>query len=566
MNSLKTVLTPLFVILLILLAIPASWELLKPSYFTTHDGIGHIIRLQEFDIALKDGHFPPRLSKNLMYGYGYYFFNFNYPLVYWLGEAVHLLGANFTISLNMVSLGSLVLSGITMFLWQRNHWGNWGGLVSGIFYIYAPYRFLNVYVRGALAEHLAFVILPLLFMFTEKIAEGESRKRLRYTLLAGVSYALLVLSHNIMAFIFTIVLGLFMLFHVLLKKQLVLLLYFTAVGTIGLLLSAFFWIPSLAEKEYVRLDQTIGKDYPDHFVSPEQLWQRKWEFGASIAGSSDEISFQVGLLHLTALLLGTIILFLLWKKHQFRAIHTAFYIGVFFLSIFLMLPYSRLLWDKLPLLAFTQFPWRFLSWTVLSTSVLAGASVFTINEGAKKLDLKHLSPLIAILVISLLLFLSKDYWKVDKRASVDLPSNKPIAGSTTWADEQFPIWFEPKPSQIPKSRVEIVSGEGRVSITSWKTASHEYKIVSQTPVLVVENTAYYPGWNLQANGKDLDFSYQDRNFPGRIVYSLPSGSFQITTTFQETPLRKIANTTSLISLISLTTLLSINLLLKKVFW
>ncbi|MBI2590820.1 MAG: hypothetical protein HYW33_03005 [Candidatus Blackburnbacteria bacterium] len=41
------------------------------------------------------------------------------------------------------------------------------------------------------------------------------------------------------------------------------------------------------------------------------------------------------------------------------------------------------------------------------------------------------------------------------------------------------------------------------------------------------------------------FDYQDKNFPGRLVYSLEPGKHTIETRFVETPLRKAANATSL---------------------
>jgi uncharacterized membrane protein len=212
--------TIIFTLAIILLSLPALSELFKPGYFTTHDGEGHIIRLEEFDIAIQDGQVPPRLSKNLMYGYGFYFFNFNYPLVYYLGETAHKLGFNFTDSIKIVCGLGLTLSGLAMYFWQKRYWGDWGAFVASILFMYAPYRLLNMYVRGSVAEHIAFVMLPILFMFTEMIAEGDRRKRLIYIPLAGFAYALLMLSHNITAFIFTIVLGLFMLFHIYLYRNL----------------------------------------------------------------------------------------------------------------------------------------------------------------------------------------------------------------------------------------------------------------------------------------------------------------------------------------------------------
>ena len=153
-----------FLLVLTALSLPALSDLLKPGYFSSHDGIGHIIRLSEFDIALHDGNFPPRISKNLMWGYGYYFFNFNYPLVYYLGEGAYALGLGLVDAIKSVMIMGLIFSGWAMFLWQKDHLGNWGGLLAGFLYMYAPYRLLNIYVRGSIAEHLAFIMLPLLFI------------------------------------------------------------------------------------------------------------------------------------------------------------------------------------------------------------------------------------------------------------------------------------------------------------------------------------------------------------------------------------------------------------------
>src|SRR3989344_1453088 len=340
-----------FLLVLTALSLPALSDLLKPGYFSSHDGIGHIIRLSEFDIALHDGNFPPRISKNLMWGYGYYFFNFNY-------------------------------------------------------------RLLNIYVRGSIAEHLAFIMLPLLFMFTEKIAEGDRQRQVMYIIAGGFSYGLLMLSHNITAFIFTIVLGLFMVFHLIVYRRPKMIFGFIAIGVLGLMLSAFFWVPSLAEKKYVRLDQTIAKDYPDHFVYPEQLVIPSWGYGGSTAGRGDGLSFQIGLVQWGMVILAIIAGVQLWRKRHQKSLHIGFYFGVLGLAIFFMLPVSKIFWDKLPLLSFTQFPWRFLSWTVFSIAVLAGAVIMTVQNalGQKRL----LAPALASVVILVTFFAYRDYWKANK--------------------------------------------------------------------------------------------------------------------------------------------------------
>lgn len=534
--------------LVALLSLPAVYELLRPGYYSNHDGEGHIIRLQEFDIALKEGHFPPRMDKNLMWGYGYYFFNFNYPLVYWTGEAAHLLGLDYIDAIKAVSVLGLVLSGVTMFYWQRHYWGVWGAVVAAVFYMYAPYRLLTLYVRGSLAEHIAFVMLPLLFLFAERIAEAEKKRPFRYALWGGLAYALLMLSHNITAFIFSLMLGIFMLFHVVILRNLKLIVYYGLMIGTGMALSAYFWLPAIMEKGFVRLDQTIGQDYPDHFVYFFQLIQRSWGFGGSGAGPNDGLSFQVGVMNLIFLLLAIPAAFYLWKKVHEKALHIFLFFLLFIISVFFMLPISKPLWDNLPLLPFTQFPWRFLSWSVFTTSILAGTATFALGQVLKG-RFQSLYLLAVAVILAVLIGTSQEYWQVNQRVEIKLPGDRPIAGSTTWADEQFPVWFDPKPTDTPTEQVEIAEGQGEVKINSWKTAQHEYEIITDGEVKVVENTAYYPGWKLRVADVPYEFEYQDSQYPGRLVYRLPAGEHKISSVFGETPLRTRANLVTLASFV-----------------
>lgn len=533
-----------FAILLAVFSYPAVSELLKPGYFTNHDGEGHIIRLAEFDLAIRDGQIPPRLSKNLMYGYGFYFFNFNYPLVYILGVLFHSVGLDYIQSINMLSVFSLVLSGIAMFWWQKSYWGNLGGFIAGVFYMYAPYRFLNMYVRGSVAEHLAFVMLPLLFMFTEKIVEGDKKQRFGYTVWGGICYALLFLSHNITAFIFSLMLGLFVIFHIIFYKKFHLIWNYFLMGVIGLSLSAYFWIPSILEKGFVRLDQTIGRDYPDHFLYLPQLWQNFWGFGGSGKGANDGLSFQLGNWHILFLIISVFSAIYLWKRSHARALHILFYLFVFLLSVFFMLPTSRVLWEKMPLLAFTQFPWRFLSWSVFVISILAGASVYVVSQYLRRIH-RMVSVVFVLIVTIGVLFYSKQFVRVNHRIDIRYPTDSSIPGSTTWADEQFPIWFEPKPVDFPPAKVTVIQGQGDITIDKWQTGRHVYQIDAKTSLYLVEHTAYYPGWTIYVDGVLEQYEYMNGTYPGRFVFTVTPGKHTVTTVFRETPLRKISDIISL---------------------
>ena len=534
----KLILTVITIAIFFAVSMPAVYELFKPGYFTAHDGEGHVIRLEEFDRSLNDGHFPVRMSKNLMYGYGYYFFNFNYPLVYWSSEVFHKLGLDFQDSVKAISVATTVASGLFVYLWLRKHFGNLAGFTAAVFYIYAPYRFLNTYVRGSFAEQLAFAFIPLLFMSVER----------GYVITGGLAYALLILSHNIMAFIFTILLGLFFFFQFFFKKNYKVLINTFLIGIIGISTTAFFWIPALLEKKFVRLDQTIGQDYPDHFIYPLQLIYSKWGFGASVAGPDDGLSFQIGIFHLIAVALA-ILIFL--KKRLKTPPEIPFYLLVFLISIFFMLPISKPLWDYVPLFSFTQFPWRYLSWSIFAASILAGVVVFVLGKVIKN---KTLTVLLTLAISISLIASSHTYWQPNERIHITPLGDKPIQGSTTWAHEQFPIWFEPMPTETPSEWVETYP-KANVNITSWKTTRHEYSIIAEEETLVVENTAYYPGWKLFINDDISTINYEHPDYPGRIVYTLQPGNHTIITIFTETPLRKTANIISLFSLAIVTWIL-----------
>ncbi len=76
---------------ILLLSLILCWPLLNPGLFEIHDD-QQIARLYLFDKALMTGQFPVRWVDGLGFGYGYPLFVFYPPLVYAIGEVVHLIG------------------------------------------------------------------------------------------------------------------------------------------------------------------------------------------------------------------------------------------------------------------------------------------------------------------------------------------------------------------------------------------------------------------------------------------------------------------------------------------
>ena len=202
----------LIVVLIILFAsILASLPIAKPGLYTIHDD-QQVARLFVFDQALKAGQFPVRWVDGLGFGFGYPLFVFYPPFVYMLGEIFHLLGFGFIDSVKIVFFLGIFGSGLAMYIFARELFGKLPGAVSALFYMFVPYRALDIYIRGALAESFSFVWLPLILWSFWKLTSTGKKK---YLLLSSAFLALLMITHNLIFLPFMLILPFYLLFLIL---------------------------------------------------------------------------------------------------------------------------------------------------------------------------------------------------------------------------------------------------------------------------------------------------------------------------------------------------------------
>jgi len=162
--------------LLILISLFPLKDLLLPGAYQSHDIIEHAARLASFYESLSQNNPIPRWAGNLNYTYGHPVIMFLYPLTNYLGSFLHFLGFSIINSIKILFGLSYIASGVFMYLWIKRLWGqkSWF-LFAAIFYLFAPYRFVDLYVRAALGEHLAFVFIPLVcFLLTELIKKSKN--------------------------------------------------------------------------------------------------------------------------------------------------------------------------------------------------------------------------------------------------------------------------------------------------------------------------------------------------------------------------------------------------------
>src|SRR3989344_3465832 len=162
------------------------------GFFPIHDDT-QVSRVFEMGKMLESGVFPVRWVPDLGYGYGYALFNFYAPLAYYIGGAFMILGFDALLATKIVMAVGILLSGIFMYFLARKFFGELGGVVSGMFYLYAPYHAVDVYIRGDVAEFWAYAFIPLAFL-------GFYKKNI---LLGTIGFAGLILSHNLTAMMIT---------------------------------------------------------------------------------------------------------------------------------------------------------------------------------------------------------------------------------------------------------------------------------------------------------------------------------------------------------------------------
>lgn len=525
----------IYIILLILIGLIPLIDLFHPGLPITHDGQDHVARIANFYQNLSEGNLIPRWAANLNWGFGHPILMFLYPLPSYATSLFHFLGFSLVDSLKIVFGLAFILSGIFMYLWLRNFLNEEAAVLGGLLYMFTPYRFVDLYVRGAIGEHLAFVFLPLILYFLLNMTKGKNSSLL---IVGGsLSIAGLILSHNAISLMFLPLIFLYIIYLLWHSKSYEFLFRILFLIILGLGISSFFWIPAFFEGKYTLRDIVTAKDYASRFVNFKDLIFGEWNYG--ITG---QFSVQVGVLHWLVSLLGLPLSFLLYKKRNKLWVLSLGSFIVFWLTLFLMHSSSKFIWDSVTTLQKFQFPWRFLSVTVFVASVIGSILIY---------KAKNYKKFVVILITAVLLFLNKDYWHAKDYLIKPKSFFTGIYNSTTDTGESSPIWSVRFMEKRPKSEIEVIEGKATINKLSRASTKHEYEIIGNTKVRIKENTLYFPGWKVLIDGKRGNIEFQDPSNRGLITFYVEKGNHNIKLIFEETKLRTFANLISAISLIGL---------------
>ncbi len=570
---------------LLLLIIPAMLPLAAPGYFfKAHDGSHSVSYLVEFDQAIRDGLIWPIWGPDYAVGFGYPVWLVYAPLAYFVAEFFHLLGFGLTAAVKLTWALGFLLGAAGTYRLARRWWGPAAGLIAALAYTYAPYHLVQIYVRGALAEFLALAWFPWVLLAFVELWDDPRPRRVAW---AALALGALMLTHSQAPVMYVPFLAGFVLFKAVTfrspvgshnaRTNLRPLLWSGVAFVLGGLLGSIFMVPLLLERRFIAELSWLHDTYyyGRHFVYPSQFFNPFWGFGYSVEGAADGMSFQLGLLQVLGAAVGALAAFGRSARggrplpHRLDAI---FLVIISLVTIFLMTPAAKPIWDALPLVNLMQFPWRLLALTTVTLALLAGAGASWLRDSAedKALDpagnpqsesTRSISPYVYVAALTIMLA-SIPYTRpelVPIRPQDESPLNliefeakhPDMRGMTSWS-ERLPVEADsPLPAQYlagePLARAAIVAGQGTIREQGSSSASAFARVRADGPVRLRFYTHYFPGWRATVDGQPVEIQPDAPN--GLIGLDLPAGEHQVQLRFGATPVRSTSAALSIVALV-----------------
>jgi uncharacterized membrane protein len=533
------------IISLLLLALAASYCTI-PLF--AHYGVPagqdivlHIFQADQFTRSIHEGVYYPRWIPDFNSGYGSPNFIFYSPLSYYFVSAITIFTRSLTTAMIVAIWFSFFLSGITMYITTKKLFGGAGSLLTAVIYQVLPYHLFNIYIRGTFAELFAFIWFPLIILFLYRTIESKNSAAM-----AGLSlsYAGLICTHLVSGYMFTFVIGAYLIYNFFLLKEKKRIIKPLFSLLCGLGLSSVYLIPVIFERKFVQIDYIVTcsvGDYKKNYLFMLDKFQeglRKFYIPLHTIVALEAVLFLV-----IAVFITKNRQVLLHRKQQ------NFFIFLFIIAFFLTTLLSKPLWDIVPGFLFLQFPWRWVLITELSLCFLVGY-IFAYKDGSPLRWIK-LRKMIIYLLIILCLASSALIWK-----SKIIPDA--VIAKIVQPEEirNFIIPYEYTPHWVKDvkeistdtdhGRVAVVSGTALFTVEEWKSEKRVVNVRGASDALLRIATFYYPGWEANLDGKKIPIRIEPKT--GAMLIDIPEGDHTLIVRFKDTPTRLYAKLISIVSL------------------
>ncbi len=507
----------------------------------TFDGPTHLTTMAQFAIGLAQHQFPVTWAD----GFG----NYGMPIPIIAQQTTSYLGAFFDLvvhnifwAYNLVVLTGTFLSALTFYYCLRYWYSKESSLAATLLFIYAPYKIINVFIRGDIPEFFVSVFLPLTilgFLYTLQ------KKKWWGLLLIIIGVSGIFLTHPIM----TVPLGLILgpIWLILAAQQIknwksILATLFAA--GVGALIAGYYLLPLFGEIKYFYYGSGTSHLIDNQYLSLQNYFQPGWHyFYNNDIGPRGQYIFMgslEGVVFLVSCLLSIkAVISRKWKKSIPLLIGTIL-AGI---AIFLTLPVSDFIYHHFLPLNNIQHPWRMMTALIfIPPFLLAEMS----DRHVPFIKLRQF--LVIMVVLFIIIFrIPQTYGKnyIFYPESMYFYTITNLHGTnlnTVWTGDT-------KSYPVKSLKYEVIEGDGKVINAQVANGIRHYSIQANQPIRMADYTFYFPGWKLFVDGKNTAFEFQDPNYRGVITYHLPPGIHQVDLLFTDTNIRKIGKILSVFGIL-----------------
>ncbi len=500
----------------------------------------HLAVMEQFDKVLRSGAVYPRWLPDINYGYGNAWPNFYQPGFYYLTSLVYAVTDSWVDTLFVITALGLFASGLAFYVLARSFFGKLASAIAAAVYVLLPYHLLDVFVRGAIPEYLSFVFLPLILCFFYRLG-NESRAR--YYAGLGVCYGACLMIHIPIAYLLSYLLIIYAVMWSAARRDWRIVVRIGLGMTVGVLLSAIYWIPAVSEIKYAVETVTTFFQYDNNYVS--QLY-------ADSYGDLLRATFAIQAAALLTVITGLVWLRLRgsrstltkeWAPPHPGVSHESMWIAMGALSLFMNLPVSYYVARLIPRINVVAFPYRWLVFVCLFTSLVTGAFVDRLIRSVREPG--RASRGIRMIRAAVIAVLAVNIGFAARAVVIPSLSSPLITRETDFLCDTYCPLGAPPAGNLPRTE-RIVLETGSSEIVEWSPLFRKAEITTDQPTTARFTTFNFPGWAARVDGEDAEIS---SDAAGAQLIRLPQGRHTVEISFGSTPARNLGAATSVSGLV-----------------
>jgi len=418
-----------------------------------------------------------------------------------------------------------------IYLWLKDLvGGRFAPLTGAIMFALSPYHLNQFYNSFLLGEFVSLSVLPFAFLFIRRVCNDGGAKNV-----VGLTSAIsaLVLSNIPQAVVCFPFLGLYALTCLERGRTFRQAAMLVVSGILSAACTAFYWVRVVAEMSWIHVSE------PN--TDPNYDFRNNFLFS-----STDVVGEGIGFASIMVALLVMIVCVLLFVSGKYKSVigdrQMIGPIAMFILSIFMLLPFSRFVWEAFDLLQRVQFPWRFLAVVSLTASILMAYAMTAITSELMQKN----RPIVLIMIGCVFILATFSIKQVILGASYSETgafnklADDAVSGEGLY--HWWPVWAN---KNTFDERQQVLADGRQVEIDRWDREAREFSVSSGEPATVRTAILYYPWWRVEVNGIEV----ATKDLGGALAFDIGRKNSACTVTFSEPSYTGISRGVSAISIL-----------------